>query len=70
MHDLEKYDELFQQERKFITFEYFNEFICMLDYDELVYGNENLCLYVEKEPLSKNGITRYLYQIILKRMEI
>ena len=34
--DIAKYDELFQNERKFITFEYWNtHFIHQLDFDEL-----------------------------------
>eukprot|EP00966_Prymnesium_polylepis_P187054 4336307-Prymnesium_polylepis.1 len=39
MEDLAKYDELFQQERKFISYEYSSAHVNSLDYDDLVYGN-------------------------------
>lgn len=70
MEDIAKYDELFQQERKFISFEYFNTHIRHLDYDELVYGNNRLSLLVEQHPETKDGLARFLYEIILRRMEI
>ena len=35
--DIAKYDELFQQERKFISFEYWSAHVSQLDYDDLVY---------------------------------
>jgi len=68
--DIAKYDELFQSERKFITFEYWNEHLHHLDYDELVYGHDKLSELVNKHPETKNGINRFLYEIILRRMEI
>ena len=46
MEDVAKYDELFQQERKFISFEYFSEHIPGFDYDDLVYGNDQLSTIV------------------------
>ena len=48
MEDMAKYNELFQQERKFINFEYFNTHLANvstanhIDYDDLVYGNISL----------------------------
>lgn len=69
--DITKYDELFQGERKFISFEYWNShFVHQLDFDDLVYGHEKLSEIVEKHPDTKDGLTRYLYEIILRRMEI
>ena len=69
--DIAKYDELFQAERKFISFEYWNtNFIHQLDFDDLVYGHEKLSEVVEKHPETKDGLSRYLYEIILRRMEI
>ena len=50
MEDISKYDELFQQERKFISFEYFNDYVRHLDYDDLVYGNDALSSLVVKHP--------------------
>jgi hypothetical protein len=41
-----------------------------LDYDDLVYGNDRLSTLVEKFPEVKDGLTRFLYEIILRRMEI
>ena len=35
MEDTAKYDELFQQERKFISFEYFSQHIRHVEYDDL-----------------------------------
>ena len=71
MEDIAKYNELFQQERKFISFEYYSEHIIReLDYDDLVYGDEKLSELVEKYPQVKDGLTRFLYEIILRRMEI
>jgi len=68
--DIAKYDELFQQERKFITFEYWREHVRQLDYDDLVYGHDRLSELVDKHPETKGGLTRFLYEIILRRMEI
>ena len=69
--DVAKYNELFQAERKFISFEYWNEhFVHQLDFDDLVYGHEKLSEIVVKYPKTKDGLTRFLYEIILRRMEI
>ena len=70
MEDIAKYDELFQQERKFISFEYFTEHVRHLDYDDLVYGHDQLSELVEKFPETKDGLCRFLFEIILRRMEI
>jgi len=69
--DVGKYDELFQQERKFVSFEYWCEHLKPLDYDDLVYGHETLSELVAKHSSStKDGLIRFLYEIILRRMEI
>ena len=68
--DIKKYDELFQGERKFITFEYWKEHMVELDYDELVYGHDRLSEIAEKHPSTLNGLIRFLYIIILKRIEV
>lgn len=68
--DIAKYDELFQGERKFITFEYWKEYLSELDFDELVYGHDRLSEIAEKHPNTMSGLIRFLYVIILKRMEI
>ncbi|KAL7554568.1 hypothetical protein ACHAWF_019036 [Thalassiosira exigua] len=68
--DIAKYDELFQGERKFITFEYWKEFLAELDYDELVYGHDRLSEIADKHPKTLGGLIRFLYIIILKRMEV
>lgn len=69
--DVTKYDELFRSERKFIQYEYWHEhFVHQLDFDDLVYGHEKLSEIVEKHPDTKDGLTRFLYEIILRRMEI
>ena len=69
--DISKYNDLFQAERKFISFEYWNEhFVHQLDFDDLVYGHEKLSEIVTKYPDTKDGLTRFLYEIILRRMEI
>jgi hypothetical protein len=70
MQDIAKYDELFQQERKFISFEYFNQHVGHLDYDELVYGSDRLSVLVECHPEAADGLAGFLYAIILRRMEI
>ena len=71
MEDIAKYNDLFQQERKFISFEYYSEYILReLDYDDLVYGDEKLSELVEKHPQVKDGLSRFLFEIILRRMEI
>lgn len=41
-----------------------------LDYDELVYGHDRLSEIAEKHPSTLSGLIRFLYTIILKRMEI
>ena len=68
--DIAKYDELFQQERKFISFEYWSAHVSHLDYDDLVYGQDRLSELVAKFPATKDGLIRFLYEIILRRMEI
>lgn len=68
--DIAKYDELFQGERKFITFEYWKEHLEELDFDELVYGHDKLSEIAEKHPNTLKGLIQFLYGIILKRMEI
>ncbi len=68
--DISKYDELFQSERKFITFEYWKEHLSELDFDELVYGHDRLSEIAEKHPSTLSGLIRFLYVIILKRMEV
>lgn len=70
MEDVAKYDELFQQERKFISFEFWGDHCRTLDYDDLVYGHEKLSELVAKYPETKDGLSRYLYEIVLRRMEI
>ena len=71
MEDTAKYDELFQQERKFISFEYFSSHVAKaIDYDDLVYGSHSLSALVVKHPETKDGLTRFLYEVILRRMEI
>ena len=68
--DIAKYDELFQGERKFIMFEYWKENLAELDFDELVYGHSSLSEIAEKHPNMLSGVIRFLYVIILKRMEV
>lgn len=68
--DIAKYNELFQSERKFITFEYWKEFLAELDYDELVYGHDKLSEIAEKHPNNRSGLIHFLYVIIMKRMEV
>lgn len=68
--DIAKYNELFQSERKFITFEYWKQYLSELDYDELVYGHDNLYEITEKHPKTLGGLIKFLYVIILKRMEV
>ena len=70
MEDLAKYDDLFQQERKFISYEYWATHVRHIDYDDLVYGNATLPGLVAKHGEIKDGLTRFLYEIILRRMEI
>jgi len=70
MEDISKYDDLFQQERKFISFEYYTEHLRQLDFDELVYGNTKLSSLVVQHPYTKPGLTRFLFQIILRKMDI
>ena len=54
MEDTAKYDELFQQERKFISFEYYNAHVRHVDYDDLVYGTRALGL-VRSTPRPRTG---------------
>eukprot|EP00535_Pseudo-nitzschia_heimii_P012412 CAMPEP_0197198710 /NCGR_PEP_ID=MMETSP1423-20130617/33509_1 /TAXON_ID=476441 /ORGANISM="Pseudo-nitzschia heimii, Strain UNC1101" /LENGTH=1031 /DNA_ID=CAMNT_0042652545 /DNA_START=1648 /DNA_END=4743 /DNA_ORIENTATION=- len=69
--DVSKYNELFQGERKFITFEYWSEhFFHQLDFDDLVYGHDSLSEICDKHPEARNGLAKFLYEIILRRMEI
>jgi len=68
--DVAKYDGLFAEERKFISYEYFREHVRFLDYDDLVYGHERLSDILAKHPAVTDGLTRFLYEIILRRMEI
>lgn len=69
--DVAKFDELFQAERKFISFEYWNQhFVHHLDFDDLVYGHAKLSEIVTNCPETKDGLDRYLYEIILRRLEI
>ena len=69
--DVTKFDELFQAERKFISFEYWNQhFVHYLDFDDLVYGHAKLSEIVTTRPETKDGLDRYLYEIILRRLEI
>jgi len=70
MEDVAKYDELFQQERKFISYEYAREHVGTLDFDDLVYGHEKLSELVARHRETKDGLVRYLFEIILRRMEI
>eukprot|EP00930_Biecheleria_cincta_P037281 TRINITY_DN25573_c0_g1_i1.p1 TRINITY_DN25573_c0_g1~~TRINITY_DN25573_c0_g1_i1.p1 ORF type:complete len:2388 (+),score=410.29 TRINITY_DN25573_c0_g1_i1:162-7325(+) len=70
MEDVAKYDDLFQEERKFISFEYWQKHLHTLDFDDLVYGSNSLSVLVAKYPETKDGLTRFLYEIILRRMEI
>ena len=60
MEDVAKYDELFQQERKFISFEYYSAHVRVLDFDELVYGQLSLSALVAKHPEVRNGPTTCL----------
>ena len=68
--DIAKYDELFQEERKFISYEYWAEHVSTLDFDDLVYGHDRLSELVAKQPETKDGLLRFLYEVILRRMEI
>jgi hypothetical protein len=42
----------------------------VVDYDDLVYGHDKLSDLVEKHPEIKDGLTRFLFEIILRRMEV
>lgn len=69
--DISKYNDLFQAERKFITYEYWNEhFIHQLDFDDLVYGHDSLSEICDKYSATSDGLAKFLYEIILRRMEI
>ena len=61
MEDTDKYNDLFQQERKYITFDYYNQFIKKIEYDDLIYGTSHLCTIIEQFPEIKVGLTKYLY---------
>ena len=41
-----------------------------IDYDDLVYGNLSLAELVDRHPETKEGLAGFLYEIILRRMEI
>ena len=41
-----------------------------LDFDDLVYGHEKLLEICDKSPDAKDGLVRFLYEIILRKMEI
>jgi len=64
MAGVSRYNDLFQQERKFISFEYFSKFVhkdtMQLDFDDLVYGNASLSALVVQFPGTKDGLTRFL----------
>jgi hypothetical protein len=70
--DVAKYNELFQAERKFITYEYWQEHLHhSFDFDDLIYGHETLQTLTEiGRPETIYGLQKYLYDIILRRMEV
>jgi len=72
LEDVQKYDALFKEERKFLSFEYYSKYLRKsgVEYDDLVYGHESLSHIIRDHPLTKDGLTRFLYEIVLKRMEI
>ncbi len=70
MEDISKYDDLFQAERKNISFEYYKEHIKYFDFDELVYGSEKLSTLVLLHATIRPGLTKFLFEIILRKMEI
>ena len=72
LEDVQKYDALFKEERKFLSFEYFSQYLRKsgVEYDDLVYGHDPLSHIIELHPATKDGLTRFLYEIVLKRMEI
>jgi hypothetical protein len=72
LEDVQKYDSLFKEERKFLSFEYFSQYLRKsgVEYDDLVYGHDPLSHIIESHPATKDGLTRFLYEIVLKRMEI
>ena len=41
--------------------------IPQLDFDDLVYGHDNLSEICEKHPETRNGLAKFLYEIILRR---
>lgn len=41
-----------------------------LDYDELIYGRTNLTAIIEQFPETKQPLVEFLYEIILRKMEI
>lgn len=41
-----------------------------MDFDELIYGDNLLSELIKIHPEIKEGLIRYLYEIILKKMEI
>ena len=68
--DIEKYSDLFQQERKYISFEYYNQFIIHIDFDDLIYGTQSLSSLIKEFPKIKKGIVQYLFKIIIRKIEI
>lgn len=69
--DIAKYDALFQSERKYISFEYWKlHLLGHFDFDDLVYGHDKLSEIIKKHPELRDGLIRYLYLVILRRMEI
>ena len=51
-------------------YRYWKQYLREIDYDELVYGHDRLSEIAEKHPNCLGGVIRFLYVIILKRMEI
>ena len=41
-----------------------------MDFDELIYGDNLLSELISYHPEIKDGLIKYLYEIILKKMEI
>ncbi len=67
---ISKYEELFQEQRKFISFEFWGAHLRSLDFDDLVYGHDRLSDLVARHPETKEGLIKYLYEVVLRRMEI
>jgi len=69
--DIGKYDDLFQAERKFITYDYWSEhFLHLIEFDDLVYGHDKLSEICTIHHGIKDGLIGFLFEIILRRMEI